>query len=75
MKPKDLRDKLSVVQPREFTVKTMDGDTFHVPHTDFIIHDKIADQVALFAEGNKMRILDTYQITSIEFEAGKRKRC
>ena len=74
MKPQHLRENLEATQSREFTIKMSDGSAFHVPHTDFIAVNAAGDQVVIFADGRKLRILDTHHITSIEFERPKAKR-
>jgi hypothetical protein len=74
MKPQHLRENLVAAQSRELTIRMSDGSTFHIPHTDYIMLNASGDQVVLFADGEKLRILDTHHITSIEFEAAKAKR-
>ncbi|MGZ8899511.1 MAG: hypothetical protein ACXW3Z_05390 [Limisphaerales bacterium] len=74
MKPQHLRENLAAAQSRELTIKMSDGSVLHVPHTDFIAVNASGDQVVLFADGRKLRILDTHHITNIEFETAKAKR-
>ena len=74
MKPENLLENLRAAQSREFTIKTSDGNVFHIPHTDYIMLNEAGDQVVIFADGSKLRILDTLHITSIEFDLPKPAR-
>jgi hypothetical protein len=74
MKPQHLRENLEAAQSREFIIKMSDGTALRVPHTDFIAVNEAGDQAVLFADGRKLKIIDTHHITSIEFETAKPKR-
>jgi hypothetical protein len=68
MKPQHLRENLEAAQSREFVIKMSDGTSLRVPHTDYIMLNDTGDQAVLFADGRKLKIIDTHHITSLEFE-------
>ena len=50
-----------------FTVKTSDGETHEVPHTDFIaIGSDNDDTIVIYKKTGGLEIIDIFNITSLE---------
>ncbi len=74
MKSQVVRSLLKALKSR-LVITTEDGTTFRVPKSEYIVLNREGDVMALFAEGRKLRILDTSEIKRIKTEnpAAKRK--
>jgi hypothetical protein len=58
----DLADKSG-----PFTLTLSDGRVFKIQHTDYILISPTGDHAAFYPEGGGHTLIDTRQITSIEF--------
>ena len=67
MKPKTVRALLNAVQSR-LVIETADGTTFHVPKAEYIVLNREGDVMAMFADGRKLRIVETGSIKTIRSE-------
>jgi hypothetical protein len=59
---KDLADKSG-----PFTLTLSDGRVFRIQHTDYILISPSGEHAAFYPEGAGHTLIDTPQITSIEF--------
>jgi hypothetical protein len=54
---------------RPFTIHTVDGRTFDVPHRDFVARSESGRTVIVFGSGENYSVLDMWTMSELEVHA------
>lgn len=73
MSPRLVRENIEAAGGKPFIIRTSDGSTLIVPHTDQLIISSNGRQVAFFAANGALKLIDTAHIVSVEFQNSKKK--
>jgi hypothetical protein len=70
MSPTEIKQDLAN-KTGPFTLTLSDGRVFTIQHTDYILLSPTGEGAAFYPEGGGLTLIDTRQITSIEFGTQK----